>query len=308
MGLNKDFKVKNSACVCDSLMVTNSACIGGDTTIYGNLSVYGDETILRTIISTTSALSVINHGTGPALYVKQAGINEPIAQFVDHEGGQIIFADSGDVGIGTTTPGEKLTVAGNISSNGGLSAKDDIYLTSGDIVLDQDQRVYFEADRGTWIESDSADRLRSVVGGKQMLLLDQGTGDRAVFGFGTKIGINIGNNTTPTSYLTIAGDVSARDGLSAANITATTSPRGFVSAGRDLSDIFSPGGTAGGIGGSGTTCYIPAWEGSTCLGNSIVCQSSTLLTVAGNISASGSLSAAGPDNNYFAGNVGIWYK
>ena len=122
MGLNKDFKVKNSACVGDSLMVTNSACIGGDTSIYGNLSVYGDETVLRTIISTTSALSVINHGTGPALYVKQAGLNEPIAQFVDHEGGQIIFADSGDVGIGTTAPTEKLTVAGNISANGGLSA------------------------------------------------------------------------------------------------------------------------------------------------------------------------------------------
>ena len=60
MALNKDFKVKNSICVGDSLNVTGSACIGGDTTIHGNLSVCGDETILRTIISTTSALSVIN--------------------------------------------------------------------------------------------------------------------------------------------------------------------------------------------------------------------------------------------------------
>ena len=59
MGLNKDFKVKNSLCVSESLNVTQSACVGGDTSIYGNLSVYGDETVLRTIISTTSALSVI---------------------------------------------------------------------------------------------------------------------------------------------------------------------------------------------------------------------------------------------------------
>ena len=66
MALNKDFKVKNSVCVGDSLNVTGSACIGGDTTIHGNLSVCGDETILRTIISTTSALSVVNTGTGPA--------------------------------------------------------------------------------------------------------------------------------------------------------------------------------------------------------------------------------------------------
>ena len=83
MALNKDFKVKNSSCVGDSLMVTNSACIGGDTTIHGNLSVCGDETVLRTIISTTSALSVVNHGTGPALWVEQTGSNEPIAEFID---------------------------------------------------------------------------------------------------------------------------------------------------------------------------------------------------------------------------------
>ena len=86
MGLIKDFKVKNSLCVGESLNVTQSACIGGDTSIYGNLSVYGDETIFRTIVSYTSALSVVNHGTGPALFVRQAGADEPIAEFVDKEG------------------------------------------------------------------------------------------------------------------------------------------------------------------------------------------------------------------------------
>ena len=103
---------------------------------------------------------------------------------------------------------------------------------------------------------------------------------------------NVGIGTTnPGEKLTVAGDVSARNGLSAASVTATTSPRGFVSAGRDLSDIFSPGGTAGGIGGSGTTCYIPAWEGSTCLGNSIACITPSQLTVAGSISSQGYCSA-----------------
>ena len=38
-----------------------------------------------------------------------------------------------------------------------------------------------------------------------MLLLDQDTGDRAVFGFGTKVGINIGNNTTPSYDLDVSG-------------------------------------------------------------------------------------------------------
>ena len=318
MGLNKDFKVKNSACVGDSLMVTNSACIGGDTSIYGNLSVYGDETILRTIISTTSALSVINHGTGPALYVKQAGSNEPIAQFVDHEGGQIIFADSGDVGIGTTAPTEKLTVAGNISANGGLSATGgNIYFACrvGIGTIAPESILHVNAPGGTLAQFHRSGTQLVTIGGSsnkgQIRFQYSGncvstgatTGgdytidDGASVGTGTnmfyvcKAG-NVGIGTTaPAEKLTVAGSLSAQGSLSAASVTVTTAPRGFVSAGRDLSDIFSPGGTAGGVGGSGTTCYIPVWEGSTCLGNSIACITPAQLTVAGNISALGALSA-----------------
>ena len=91
MGLNKDFKVKNSLCVGDSLNVTGSACVGGNTTLYGNLSVFGDTVEFRTLVSYTSALSVVNTGTGPALFVRQTGADEPIARFVDKEGGEIIF-------------------------------------------------------------------------------------------------------------------------------------------------------------------------------------------------------------------------
>ena len=96
------------------------------------------------------------------------------------------------LGIGTTTPAHTLSVSGDI----GLS---------GDINLEEDQRIYFEADKGTWIETDSADRLRFVAGGQQMLVFDQDTGDRAVFGFGTKVGINIGNHSTPDYGLEVSG-------------------------------------------------------------------------------------------------------
>ena len=94
--------------------------VNGDTTISGNLSVLGDFTYIDTIVSVSSALSVINHGSGPAIYIEQTGVDQPIAKFVDTEGGVIIFDDGGKVGIGTAAPDEVLTVIGNISASGAV--------------------------------------------------------------------------------------------------------------------------------------------------------------------------------------------
>ena len=91
--------------------------IAGGTTISGNLSVTGDFTCIETTISTTSALSVTNTGTGPALFVCQTG-SQPIAHFIDQDGGDIVFADNGKLGIGTFAPSEKLTLVGNLSGIG----------------------------------------------------------------------------------------------------------------------------------------------------------------------------------------------
>jgi len=95
--------------------------IAGGATITGNLSVQGDITCIDTIYSLTSALSVVNAGTGPAIFARQTGTDEPIARFVDTEGGIITFDDGGNVGIGIDSPTEKLDVVGNIKASGNLT-------------------------------------------------------------------------------------------------------------------------------------------------------------------------------------------
>ena len=104
------------------LHINNGLDVHGSSTVYGNLSVLGDFTYIDSTVSVTSALSVINTGTGPALYAEQAGVGEPIAKFVDSEGGEMVIDDGGNVGIGVANPDEKLTVNGNISASGDLSA------------------------------------------------------------------------------------------------------------------------------------------------------------------------------------------
>ena len=112
----------------DSIMTedTGATCINiaGSMTITDNLSVLGTFTCLDTNVSTSSALSVVNAGTGPAIYAEQTGISQPIAKFVDTEGGQTIIGDNGNVGIGGTAdnPSEKLVVTGNTFVSGNITS------------------------------------------------------------------------------------------------------------------------------------------------------------------------------------------
>jgi hypothetical protein len=79
----------------------------GDLLITGNLSAIGNVTRLDTFVEVTSAVSIINRGTGPALSVEQFG-SQPIAHFVDQNGDDIIFADNGNLGLGIYNPQYKL--------------------------------------------------------------------------------------------------------------------------------------------------------------------------------------------------------
>ena len=102
-----------------SQYVTNN--YNGNVTIMGSLSVLGDISYIDTTVTVTSALSVVNVGTGPAFTVNQTGA-QPIAVFLDDGINPVIIADGGNLGIGLTNPTAKLTVVGNISSSGSFNS------------------------------------------------------------------------------------------------------------------------------------------------------------------------------------------
>ena len=101
-----------------------------DVVIYGGLSALSGTTFTNTIFTTTSALSVINTGVGPALYVSQAAGSYDVASFYDGDGVEVLHVGNaagggnpkGKIGINESNPDAELTVNGAISSNDGITA------------------------------------------------------------------------------------------------------------------------------------------------------------------------------------------
>jgi hypothetical protein len=107
---------ESDSCTTGALVVDGGVGIAknlnvcGSVTIAKDLTVLGSYTYLDTKVQVTSAMTIENTGTGPALKVTQSG-TEPIAHFIDANGGDIVFNDDGFVGIGTMIPSQKLHVS-----------------------------------------------------------------------------------------------------------------------------------------------------------------------------------------------------
>jgi hypothetical protein len=99
-----------------------------NVTINGNLTALGTSTFKNTIFTTTSALSVVNAGPGPALYVFQAAGTSDVASFYDGDGVEVLHVGNanagqgGKVGINESYPAVELTVNGAISANKQITA------------------------------------------------------------------------------------------------------------------------------------------------------------------------------------------
>lgn len=126
-GINvNELTVKDTASVGSSLVIgkttnpdsSKKLYVSGDMYVDGTIMATGSSIVTNTYVTTTSALSVMNSGTGAALTVEQGG-NHPVAAFYDQVNTPALFIDStGYVGIGTSTPNTNLTVVGDISASG----------------------------------------------------------------------------------------------------------------------------------------------------------------------------------------------
>jgi len=110
-----------------SNFILSGATFRGDVRIFGNLFASGSSFLANTIITTTSALSVINEDKGPALYLRQGGTGQVLAEFYDAEFDNPVLLignaqntdgtqPQGVIGIRTGIPNRTLTIAGTLST------------------------------------------------------------------------------------------------------------------------------------------------------------------------------------------------
>lgn len=119
--------VVNATVSAQNLFINRDGFIGRDVTIMGNLSVYGDQSYFETYVTATSSLSVINHGTGPAMTVWQTGGNQPVARFLDADSSDgiagrnaLLIANNGQIVINDVAPklDRRVTICGSVTASG----------------------------------------------------------------------------------------------------------------------------------------------------------------------------------------------
>jgi hypothetical protein len=209
----------------DTIDATSDASVGGNLTVTGNLSVLGTQTVINTqtinISGTSTQIDVVNNGTGTGITVNQTG-NQDVAEFKDDGATALIIKDGGNVGVGTATPNEKLTVSGNLSASG------TIYGASGLEIGDGVTTLFVENGK-VGINTETPNEELTVVGSisaTENVYAVNGdfTGTLDVDGAAT-----LGSTLFVTSAATFASSVSAQGALTvegAADLNSTLSVDG----------------------------------------------------------------------------------
>ena len=249
-----------------------SGGIYGDVTFQDQVTFEGDvtggnayfttltaltATFTQTVVSTTSALSIINAGTGPALYVQQDG-NEPIAHFIDANGDDIVFNDNGFVGIGTRTPLEKLTVIGSMSSTGFAAASSfDVTLIDTKVENVNAGQIVWNPDEYTFDMGLTSD-VTLQVGQEQLMLVKGGEGETIRNGMAVYAGGQVGSsaNIQISAFSSNSNFVNELYFLGLATQTFINEQEGFVNTFGRVREVDGREYTSGGIREDGT----PEWN------------------------------------------------
>jgi hypothetical protein len=192
--------------------VTGNTQFNKDVTIWGILSATGGTYFANTVYSTTSALSVVHVGNGPALYVGQSGTGD-IASFYDLDQSIEVFhigganGDYPNVGVKTSTPNVDFTVNGIISSsniiydaNGNSTNWNSAYTN-----INQNSATYAKIN---FVQNNFLPLSGGIVDGNLSVLssFEVGFGSSVLFVSGSVVGIN---TETPNEALTVVGNISA---------------------------------------------------------------------------------------------------
>jgi len=170
-----DFYLKGTLSAQENLWVDKNA------TIKGNLSVLGDFSYIDTIVSITSALSVVNHGTGPALTVVQYG-EQPIARFVDGDapGGplEVLYLDNnGDTIFNGKEPAYKFDYYTNSVSSMRVTVNGNLYSNKGVIWERPDGNTVYVSITGSDLNSglNRSQKVRTIKKACQIVFNRYGT-------------------------------------------------------------------------------------------------------------------------------------
>ena len=171
-----------------------------------------------------STLHVVGDITTSGSVTAQEFHTEVVSSSVIYESGSTKFGDTIDDKHDITG---SLYVSGNITFDTNLTgsitstASFGKLETDGVITIGSNKKLYLNKGEDTYIQSMAGDIARVVAGGNQMLLLDYDTGNRAVFGNGTKVYIGSNNNYQPTSELVVEGAISGSGNLDVSSISGS---------------------------------------------------------------------------------------